>query len=144
MALSRPNFTAHWSDEIRDDAIEFFTAKITVKHPDGPGTFNPTTGTVTPGASGAVLIKDRIGRAQNLRSPIDFNDGNGWQTKLDYRIQIDARPGDPSITKGLIVLVSGGKDPELQKMTFHVGFATNSTDMAVRTIMCSTEGGRNA
>src|SRR5690606_39534091 len=114
------------------------------KRPDGPGTFDPITGGTTPGTPGEVLIADRIGRAQNLRSPIEFNDGNGWQTKLDYRVQIDPLPGDPSITKGLIVLVKDGRDPELVKMTLHVGFATNSTHMAVRTIHCATEGARNA
>lgn len=142
MALPRRDSSLTWEQEIRDAVIEEFDATITVKHPDGPGTYDPISGNTTPGAPGEVLIQDRIGRAQNLRSPIEFNDGNGWQTKLDYRIQIDALPGDPSITKGLIVLVSGGRDPELAKMTFHVGFATNSTHMAVRTINCSTEGGR--
>ena len=145
MALSRPDFSRSWSDEIRDAAVEFFDALITVKRPDGPpGEYDPITGETEPGTPGEILIQDRIGRAQNLRSPIEFNDGNGKQTKLDYRIQIDALPGDPSITEGLIVLVDGGRDPELQKMTFHVGFATNSTHMAVRTIMCATEGGRSA
>jgi len=144
MALSRPNFNRSWSEEIRDDAVGEFDAQITVKQPDGPGTFDPITGTMTPGMPGAVLIQDRAGRAQNLRSPIEYNDGNGSQTKLDYRIQIDAEAGDPSITEGLVVLVKGGRDPELTKMTFHVGFATNSTHMAVRTIHASSEGGRRA
>lgn len=142
MALSLP--PAHWADEIRDVVIEEFDATITVKRPDGAGTFDPTTGKMTPGTSGEALITDRIGRAQKLRKPLEYNDGNGWQTKLDYLIQIDALPSDPSITKGLIALVKGGRDPELQKMTFHVAFATNSTHMAVRTIMTSSEGGRNA
>lgn len=142
MALPRRDHPAHWADEIRDAAVEEFDAEITVKHPDGPGTFDPISGGMTPGTPGAVLISARAGRAQKLRNPVEYTDASGRQSKMDYRIQIDARPGDPSINEGLLVLVSGGRDPELEKMTFHVGFATNSTHMAVRTIMASTEGFR--
>lgn len=144
MALAPIDSEAHWSDEIRDIAIEEFDAEITVSWPGDPGTYNPITGEYEGGDLGEAIIVDRIGRVQNLRSPIEYNDGNGWETKLDYRIQIDAHEGDPSITKGLVCTVKGGRDPELEKMTFHVGFATNSTHMAVRTIHCSTEGGRHA
>lgn len=143
MALPRLPRASHWSDEIHDAAVEFFDALITVKHPDKPGELDPATGQIAPGEPGEVLIENRPGRAQNLRSPIEYNDGNGSQNKLDYRVQIDPHPDDPSITEGLIVLVKNGRDPELPKMTLHVGFATNSTHMAVRTIMCRTEGRRS-
>ena len=143
MALAPIDTETHWADEIRDIAIEEFDAEITIRKPGKPGEYDPVTGTYGDEEEGELLIDSRIGRAQNLRSPLDYNDGNGWQTKLDYRIQFDMREDDPSITKGMVVTVSGGRDPELEKMTFHVGFATNSTHMAVRTVMCSTEGGRN-
>jgi hypothetical protein len=144
MALPSRDSDAHWADEIRDAAVEEFDALITVKRPDGPSVLDPISGTRTPGTPGEVLIQARRGRAQNLRAPVEFDDGNGWQTKLAYRVQIDPAPGDPSITKGLLVLVADGRDPELVKMTLHVGFAANSTHMAVRTIYCATEGYRRA
>lgn len=142
MALAPITDPDDWEQEIADAAIEEFDAEITVQWPGTSGEYDPISGEYGPEVPGEVIIDKRIGRVQNLRSPIEFNDGNGWQTKLTYRIQIDARPDDPSITKGLICKVAGGRDPELPKMTFHVAFATNSTHMAVRTIMCATEGAR--
>lgn len=144
MALSRPpsKFAESWPDEIRDAAVEEFNGSLTVRKPGVPGVFDPATGSYGPDVLGEVVLGPRRARAQHLRSPRSFNDGNGWQTTISYQFQCEILPGDPSITKGLIVYFEGGRDPELARMTFQVEFATNSSHAALRTIDCSTEGGR--
>lgn len=151
MALSRPpsKFAESWPDEIAAAAREEFNGLVTVSKPGTVTGYDPITnpnGTYVPGE---IVIPPRPGRAQNLSSPREYNDGNGWQTELTYQFQCDILAGDPSITKGLIVTFSADpekgplRDPELAKMSFQVAFATNSSHAAVRTIMCATEGGRN-
>lgn len=151
MALSRPpsKFAESWPDEIAAAAREEFNGLVTIRKPGTPGVYDPITGEYGPYVPGDVVIPARPGLAQNLSSPREYNDGNGWQTELTYRFQCDILAGDPSITKGLIVTFAADpekgplRDPELAKMTFQVAFATNSSHAAVRTVMCATEGGRN-
>lgn len=142
MALPRTRPDSSWSDEIASAAREFFDGELTVSTPGTPGKYNPPSGTYAPGTPGETVISKRPARAQHLRAPSSLNDGNGWQTSHTYQFQCDILPGDASITKGLIVRFTGGRDPELAKMVFHVDWATNSSSAAVRTIVCSTEGGR--
>ncbi|MFT4258053.1 DUF6093 family protein [Microbacterium sp.] len=146
MALSRPKHLSadSWPDEIAAVARGQFNGTITIRRPGTPGGYDPITGDRFPDAPGEIVLGPRPARAQHLRAPRVVSDGNGSQTSITYQFQCDLLPGDASITKGLVVTFDGGRDPELAKMTFQVEFATNSSHAAVRTIDCSTEGGRNA
>ncbi|WP_217182701.1 DUF6093 family protein [Streptomyces sp. AC495_CC817] len=151
MALSRPPspFADDWPDEILEGAREEFNGLITIRLPGEPGAYDPVTNPDAIGEPGDIVIGPRPARAQHLRTPRSYNDGNGWQTTFAYQFQCEILPGDPSITKGLVVTFSADpekeplRDPELAKMTYQTVFATNSSHAAVRTINCNTEGGRN-
>lgn len=135
-------FESSWEHEILEAARETFNGFITISRPEAPGIYYPATGEYTDGSPGAVLIADRPARAQHIRLPEEKADGDGWQTKRRYRFQYEILPGDPSITKGLVVTYRGGLDPELAKMTFQVVWATNSSHAALRTVETVTEGAR--
>lgn len=134
-----------WEQEIHDGAVEEFDGEIEVRKPGTPGTpgsFDPVTGTKDPDTPGDVVLSRRAARAQQIRLPLESSDGNSWQTRRRYRFQCEILPGDPSVTKGLVVKFFGGRDPELPKMTFQVSWATNSSHAPVRTIETLTEGSR--
>lgn len=141
MALPRVSSDSSWSGEILEAAREFFNGTLTITKPGTPGQLQPD-GTRGPSTPGETVIAPRPARAQHLASPTETNDGNGWDTRRRYRFQCEILPGDKAITKGLVVTFDGGRDPELEKMTFQVLWATNSSHAAVRTIEAITEGAR--
>ena len=142
MALSPISDADDWPAEIRESAREEFNGVITVSKAGEPGTFDPISGGTTGGTPPTILLGPRPARAQNLAMPSEINGGEGWETKRRYRFQCEIQPGDIAIAKGLIVTFDGGRDPEIEKMTFQVLWATNSSHAAVRTIYCATEGRR--
>ncbi|WP_406245793.1 DUF6093 family protein [Microbacterium sp. M] len=142
MALSPISDDADWPLEILESAREEFNGTLIVSKAGEPGEFDPITGGTTGGTPPTVVLGPRAARAQNLAMPSEINGGDSWETKRRYRFQCEILPGDPSITKGLIVTFDGGRDPEIEKMTFQVLWATNSSHAALRTIYCATEGAR--
>lgn len=142
MALPRIRPDSNWSEEIAEAAREMFDGELEVSIPGEPGVYDPIAGTYGPGTPPQVILSRRPARAQHIRLPSDSNDGNGWQTRRRYRFQCDILPGDLSVTKGLLVRFYGGRDPELEKMIFHIQWATNSSHAAIRTIEAETEGAR--
>lgn len=139
MALSPISSPDSWPDEILEAAREFFNGSLSIYVPGEPGTYDPVTDTTTGGTPDVAVISDRPARAQHLRSPQDFNDGNGWDVKRVYRFQCEILAGDPSITKGMVARFTGGRDPELAKVEFQVVSATNSSHAALRTVEAVSE-----
>lgn len=149
MALSRPPSRggSSWEDEIADEARGEYNGTIVVRKPGVRGSRDRITGDYGPFVLGDVVLSARPARAQHIRLPLDSNDGTGSQARRRYRFQCDILDGDPliteeSITQGLVVYFTGGRDPELAKMTFQVRMATNSSHAAVRTIEAVTEAAR--
>lgn len=132
---------ASWPDEILEAAKEFFNGLLTITKPGKAGAYDPVTDTYTGEGYVApvVLISNRPARAQHISSPREANSADGWDVERRYRFQCEILTGDPSITKGLVATFSGGRDPELAKMTFQVVSATNSSHAALRTVECVTE-----
>lgn len=139
MALSRVSPAGDWPAEILEAARETFNGHLTLYRPGEPGTYDSKTNTFAGGTPDEVLIADRPARAQHIRLPQEYNDGNGWGTKRRYRFQCEILEDDPAITKGLFVRFSGGRDPELEKVAFQVVSATNSSHAALRTIETVSE-----
>lgn len=139
MALSLSNSSAGWPELILETAREFFNGTLDIYLPGEPGTYDPVTDETTGGTPDVPVITGRPARAQHLRAPQDFNDGNGWDVKRVYRFQCEILADDPSITKGMVARFSGGRDPELAKVEFQVVSATNSSHAAVRTIEAVSE-----
>ncbi|MBT2484863.1 MULTISPECIES: DUF6093 family protein [unclassified Microbacterium] len=149
MALSRPpsRTSSSWADEIRDEAVLEFNGEITVSTKGTRGTRDKVTGDYGPYTPGEIVLSRRRARAQHLQAPKETSSGGGAQSSRRYRFQCEILAGDPeiteeSVTQGLVVEFTGGRDPELAKMKFQVRFATNSSHAALRTIETVTEGGR--
>lgn len=143
----RPRIAPSWEDEIRDEAVTEFNGEVEVRRPGTRGVRDKVTGAYSPFIPGEVVLSKRPARAQHLQMPKDTSDGTGSQSSRRYRFQCEILAGDPaiteeSITQGLVATFTGGRDPELAKMTFQVRFATNSSHAALRTIETITEGGR--
>ena len=141
MAL-RPITADSWAEEIADAAREFFNATIDVLLPGTPGKYNPSSDSYTGGTEDTPVIEDRPARAQHIRLATEQSGSREWSAKRRYRFQIDLLPGDPTVTKGMIVRVrDGGRDPSLVDFAFEVITASNSSHAALRTIETVTEGG---
>lgn len=137
--LARPHAEGDWSDEILAAAREMFNGEISVIKPGTPGEWSAKTNLRTGGTPDAVILGPRAARAQHLSTPTESNDGNGWETRRRYRFQFEILDGDPSLTRGLVVKFTGGRDPELAKITFQILTATNSSHAALRTLECISE-----
>jgi hypothetical protein len=144
MPLSRPpsRSDSDWPDEILEEAREEFDGELVIREPGTHGERDPITGAYAPFILGAVVLTARPARAQHIRLPLDSNDGNGSQARRRYRFQCEILPGDAAVTQGLVAYFTGGRDPELAKMTFQVRMATNSSHAALRTIETITEAAR--
>lgn len=142
MALSRILDDSEWPQEIADAAHEEFTGVISVIDPGtgNPGVYSAETDIRTGATPDDVVLDDRAARIQHIRLPLEMAGSREWSTKRRYRFQIDLLPGDPIITKGMVVRVTnGGRDASLTSFAFTVTAASNSSHAAVRTIETVTE-----
>lgn len=131
-----------WPAAILEDAKTQFNGMLTVLDPSNPvpvgPEYDPITGTGGETAP-AVVIESRPARAQHRTSPIQADSAMEPGFLQRYHFQCEILPGDPAITKGMIVKFAGGKDPRLANMIFNVQFAANSSHAALRTIRTTTE-----
>src|SRR3954466_15090402 len=102
MALPSRAELDDWSSEIAEDAIgEMNGVACIIKPNAGDSTeYDPTTdtgGTAVP----TVIISPRRARIQHLRAPSDATGAAEWGTKTGVRIQIEIKPSDPLILKGM-------------------------------------------
>ncbi len=139
MSLTR---ALSFSEEILDAAREFMTGRIEVIDPSNviETPYDPITdtgGTAEP----EVLIANRPARIQQLNMPSESASSGEWATKRRVRFQVEILDGDPTLRKGLIVRVlDGAKDPTLEEFRYTISSAINSTQAALRTLECVTEG----
>lgn len=143
MALKAIDATS-WPEEIAEAAREFMNCTIKVVRPGKSGKYDPTTDDYT--GEGyepeKIILQDRAARAQHIRLALEQAGAYEWSTKRRYRFQIELLADDPTITKGMVVRVTGGgNDPSLQHFAFEVVSASNSSHAALRTIETLTEFG---
>lgn len=151
MALSPIPTADDWPDEIAALARTQFGATIEVLLPGTPGKYDAKTDSYVGGTPDQIVltgtspdhdIPGRPARAQQLRLPIEQAGAAEWSAKRRYRFQIDLLPGDPVITKGMVVRVRRNpRDPSLLHFAFQVTAASNSSHAALRTIETITEFG---
>lgn len=140
MALPSPASVTDWSAAITAAVLPLMTGAIEIYDPESATTtpYDPATdtgGVSTP----ALFMAERPARIQQLTST-DLPGTTEWTAKTPYRIQIELRPGDPYIRKGLQVRVTNGdKDPSLTERSYEVISAVNSSNAAVRTINCVSD-----
>lgn len=131
-----------WLAEIAAEALKEFTASIMVILPGFSGRYDPELDAHVGADTGSVALAERPARIQHIRLPLETAGSAEWATRRRYRFQVELRPGDPVITKGMIVVVTdGGRDPNLEAFTYEVISATNSSHAAIRTIETITEMG---
>jgi len=140
--LSPVSAGSDWSREIYEAAKELFNGEARVMRPDGkPDSWDPITGETTPGTPDSVVQDWRPARAQHIRTPLEQSTGGGWSTERRFRFQMELRPDDVPLSKGLYVQFRGGKDHTLEQFAFQMMSAVNSSHAALRTLECSTEAG---
>lgn len=133
-----------WPDEILEAAKEEFWAVIDVIDPstETRGKYNPDTDQREGGTPATKVIASRAARVQHIRSGLDTAGSFEWGQKRPYRVQYEPLPGDPLITKGMVVrVVSTRRNPNMKRYAFTVTGAPGSDHAAVGLIDTVSEYG---
>jgi hypothetical protein len=145
MALPSRASLDDWSAEITEDAVTQMNGVISIIDPNTEQStpYVPEADTGNTSTPATVLDHRRARIAQLIRPPSDASGGQEWSTRTRMRFQVDLLPGDPTITKGMIVIVNdGGKDHALESFTYEVTRAINSSHAALRSIDATSELGK--
>lgn len=136
MALPSPTAVDDWSSAIREGAVAFMNARVTVVAPTDGAPYDPATD--TGGESGhEVVLAERRARVQHLSKPTETSNSGEWATKQRYTVQIEFLEGDAEVLKGQEVLVvDGGANPHLVGRTLQVLKAAGSSYAPLVSIDC--------
>lgn len=119
-----------WEEAILLGAEPFMNAEVCFYQVDG----DDNDWSSTSNATITILWRGKA-RVQQLRAPRDTSAEYQTSDSRSFRFQLDPRDDVPAIYSGAKArVINGGRDSDLENLSFVVDSAINSSHMAVRTV----------
>jgi hypothetical protein len=94
----------------------------------------------TGGSTTPTVIRRGPARIQKIRRPLNVNAPNEWSSAHQIRVQMPLDTSVPFVPKGAHVVVEdGGREPDLEALTYIVTMSVNSSWAALTTYECIAE-----
>lgn len=130
-----------FSDDIAAVARTFMNATVRVEipnasAPDAP--YDPLAD--TGGSSTPTVIRRGPARVQKIRRPLNVNAPTEWSSAHQIRVQMELDNSVPFVPKGAhLVVEDGGREIDLEVLTYIVTMSVNSSWAALTTYECIAE-----
>lgn len=130
-----------FSDDIAAVALTFMNATVRVEMPNSSTPDVPYDATAdTGGSSTPTVLRRGPARIQKIRRPLNVNAPNEWSSAHQIRVQMALDNTVPFVPKGAHVVVEdGGREHNLEALTYIVTMSVNSSWAALTTYECIAE-----
>jgi hypothetical protein len=134
-AAPDPGAIGDFPGDIAAIATQFMNATVRVEMPNTNQVtvpFDPIGD--TGGTSVPTVIRRGPARVQKIRRPLNIAAPNEWSSSHQIRVQMALDNTVPLVPKGAIIVVEdGGRETDLQELTYVVTMSVNSSWAALTT-----------
>lgn len=122
----------NWADQIRDIAVLFMNAQVQF--------FDVTVNPAMGGVAVETIIWSGKARVEDIRSPREGASDYQADSVRHFRFQLDPQDNPPFFNQGTLARVlDGGRNPQLELLSYVVNSSTNSSHKAVQTVELSAQ-----